>query len=171
MNNDIITSLSEEIIKPQFINDLNFNSESKLYLVPNLGDNELGLNFKLTLQCNSGFDLFKILKWFKYKFSKYNNSIKLSNWDDDLLYDFQTDYQTFLYFNIDNVFNFLKNCPDNIISYSYIKDMKDNYSIYLKFRDDIKNINHINYGGEIFQKIELMFNDIIFNFFTLIIRD
>jgi hypothetical protein len=88
-----------------------------------------------------------LLKWIKYKTNKFNNTICLYNWDDDKEFDFQTSYNTYLFFKIKNLKEFVKFLPDKSPYYNFIK-----------------NIESIIYNKECIDHFNSYFNELI-NYF------
>ena len=106
MDDSIINSISEQIIRPCFLNDCVYSTKTTILITPEY-NNLLEIVFSVKLKCDSNFNLYELLKWIKYILLKYNNMITFINWDDTKEFDFQTDYDTFLYFKIENFHNFL----------------------------------------------------------------
>lgn len=168
MNNNIIDSLSDQIIKPDFLNNLNFLIDTNFRISPKTYSLELLI--KMTIDSNSDFNIFTLLKWLKYKFSKINNAIKIYDWDDDAEFDFQREYgnyKTYLIFETSNIIKFIDelnnnslNCDKFIISI----DRNEFNNIIKIISNNIENDEIINYFKKIFNGIlEKYFNSIIRN--------
>lgn len=161
MNNNIIDSLSDQIIKPYFLKDLNYLIDTNFVISTNT--HSLELLIKMTIDSNSAFNIFELLKWLKYKFSKINDTIKIYNWDDDAEFDFQREYgnyKTYLIFKSIDIIKFINELDKYVISID-----KNEFNNILKIiSENIKNDEIINY----FKKI---FNGILERYFNLIIRN
>lgn len=155
MDDSIINSISEQIIRPCFLNDCVYSTKTIIQIMPEY-NNLLEIVFSVKLKCDSNFNLYELLKWIKYILSKYNNMITFINWDDTKEFDFQTDYDTFLYFKIENFHNFLKNIPDDVLQNTLFFEFKHNYTKLGEFENMYKNNMHINKFKE---NVESLFND------------
>lgn len=155
MDDSIINSISEQIIRPCFLNDCVYSTRTTVQIMPEY-NNLLEIIFSVKLKCDSNFNLYELLKWIKYILSKYNNMITFINWDDTKEFDFQTDYDTFLYFKIENFHNFLKNIPDDVLQNTLFFEFKHNHIKLCEFENTYKNNIHINKFKE---NVESLFND------------